>query len=202
MTDRVIKLYQNSWVGKYYTHVVREENGIVYFANKLRTRGVSKEPTESMRFDVYVHYPNQSKPYFLPWNQWETIERADNFIEASTLSNITHGFKCTSHPTTTSLFYTAPYFIVFKNPNLVASNVLRFKSFFKPNYADCILAMVIYVEEGDYFVATFSPDINLHYNDVVSLNNTLEFLMIDSKNTIVTAEPDSQLLLSLNIPPT
>ena len=159
---------------------------------------VAKTQAESDRYDVFVNIPELSKPYF--YSSADNPERPDEmYIDTTLLSTLPKGFKTKSYPATKSLFYTPPYFIKLKNPNVTTSNYLLYKSFLKPNFEDCILAMVSYHEDINGFVAEYAPDIVIELKQLKHLNKNLEFVFIDSNKEQLAVEDDSQLFFSLTI---
>lgn len=141
-------------------------------------------------------------PYFFPAEYWKVYRKDNEFvwIIASLMSNVQHGFLTKSFSTQKSLFYTPPFFIIFKTSHPLENNFLAFKNFQKPNLSQCILAMVSYDENTNTFEPLFLPNFILPYNKSLSLNNVLEFYFVDSNNKIIKVTDLSQLFISITVP--
>jgi hypothetical protein len=74
-----------------------------------------------------------------------------------------------------------------------------FNDFTKPNLASCILAMLVYDENQNSFIAQFAPRISLPYLQSLSLNNTLEFSLYDATWKPVRMSFKSQLFVLITI---
>jgi hypothetical protein len=196
LESKVEKIYSNSWVCQYYDFSAQCEDRVVSFYNNVK-----KSLADTNRISVFVSIPENTIPYFLPKSEAKLFQLADNsiFIETSALSNVKHGFKTSSYPSSKSLFYNSPFFIVFRAPPSVTSNYFMFKSFTKPNSENCILSMLIYDDSESGFVSQFSPGITLPYLQSLSLNNMLEFYLFDSEKKQVQLSDFSQLFISMKI---
>jgi hypothetical protein len=102
-------------------------------------------------------------------------------------------------PTTKSLYYTSPFFFVFKDHSTVEPNSLLFNSFLKPNSENRILAMTTYNDKNNSLEPIFSPNIILHFSNALALTKTLEFALIDSQKKPVLIEDFSQLYIVITI---
>ena len=194
LESRVERLYKESWICQYFDYEPKCENNIVFLWHRAK-----KSVVDSYRFQIIEFIPEKSQPYFLPYYDLSKY-RSENeafFASTSLLSNVPHGFKAKYYPSTKSLFYNAPYFLIFKTSPSVNSNYLVFNSFLKPNSDCCILAMLVYNELDNTFSAQFSPAITLPYLHSLSLNNILEFNLFDTDSKQVELSDFSQLFVSL-----
>jgi hypothetical protein len=60
-----------------------------------------------------------------------------------------------------------------------------------------ILALLNYDENSEKFVPSYHADVLLPYNDVLSLNNVLEFYITDANRKPVLVKDMSQLFISI-----
>jgi hypothetical protein len=196
LESRVEQLYRESWIGQYFDYDIISNDGNVFFWSKLK-----KSPVDSYRFQIFELIPKNSRPYFLSKSEWPKYSDADGdvFVEVSLLSNTPHGFKTKPFPSAKSIFYKAPFFLVFKASHSVDSNYLLFTSFNKPNVENCILAMLDYNENEDTFVSQFSPGIILPYLKSLSLSNKLEFNLFDTEEKQVQISDKSQIFILLHL---
>jgi hypothetical protein len=175
LESHVTNIYKSSWVYQYFNFKIGSENGIVAFYD------TKKNLIDSYRFKVYIFIPKVTKPYFYSLNQWKEIcPISECTLLTDVISNVSHGFKTTSYPSTKSVFYKLPYFLVFKSPTSISNNYLIFNNFLKPNFETRILAMLIFDEEKNLLVPYFSPGITLPFLKTLSLSKTLEFILVDS----------------------
>ena len=157
----------------------------------------------SDRFEILLKIPNNTKLYFQSSKWWDE-KKVNNdlnwpeWIFSRTLSNVTHGFQTNNLPGTKQLLFESPFFITFKS-NEPSSNFLSFVDFQKPNTEDTILCMLIYDDEHDIFYPQFQPDLVLPYQNALSLDNVLEFKLIDSKKQMIKVNDKSQLFIVLSI---
>jgi hypothetical protein len=197
LESRVISIYISSWIYQYFNYKVSSENGVVMFWDHPE-----KNIIESDRFDIYLYIPDNTKYYFLPLNEWENLCLSNECsILTEIISKIPHGFRTISFPTTKSICYKLPYFIIFNSPSSMSNNYLIFKNFLKPNFEDKILAMVQYDEEKDCLIPYFTPTITLPFLKTLTLNKTLEFKLIDSNKKQIMIKDFSQLFISLTFSP-
>lgn len=198
LESRVEQMYRDSWICQYFDYEPKCEDGIVFFYNKIK-----KQKVDTFRFNVNEYIPANSRPYFLPKSEWAISSNEDGvvFCRTKLLSNEIHGFKVTPCYSTKSLFYTAPFFLVFRTSPSVKSNYLMFTNFLKPNSETTILAMLLYNETDDVFVPQFLPDIILPYLKNLSLNNVLEFKLYDADLNQVQIADSSQLFVTLALMP-
>lgn len=195
LESRVFSIYSSSWINQYFNFKVSSDNGIIFFSEPSRKK--EKEIADSFRFKIYLLIPEITKQYFSPLSEWRNIcETSDCFVLTDLLSNIQHGFRTTSFPSTKSMYYDSPYFIVFRSSSM-PKNYLIFKDFLKPNFKDNILAMLKYDEEKDNFVPYFTPTIILPFLKTLTLNKTLEFIIIDSNKSQIQLNDFSQLFISI-----
>lgn len=189
-------MYKESWIFKYYNLLVNaDDDGNVMFWDSA-----TKEPPGYSRFKIYIYIPELSRPYFYSKEDHKNlIVNPEANIETTILSKIPNALKTQSYPATKSLFYTAPYFFKLKTPSVANANYLQFKGFQRPNFTDCILAMVTFNDESNNFVAEFSPGITLPFKDTLFLNKTLEFILVDAKKQQVLIEDNSYLYFSISI---
>lgn len=133
-------------------------------------------------------------------SEWKRLNPpAENILlNCSLLSNVEHGLKTKAFPSSKSIYYDSPYFIIFKSPYLT-SNYLNFNNFYKPNSENCVLAMVLYNEDENNFVPYFSPGVTLSFLQNLSLEKTLEFVIVDSNQQIISIADNSQLFIQLTI---
>lgn len=194
LESRVERLYKDSWICQYFDFETKIENNIVYFYDKVK-----KVPVDSYRFQIVEFIPEKSIPYFLPSYDLANYrtENVPFFTMTSVLSNVPHGFKASFYPSTKSLFYKAPFFLIFKTPPSVKPNFLLFNSFFKSNSDTSILAMLVYNEFDNMFTVQFSPGITLPYLNSLSFTNCLEFNLFDSNQKQVEIADNSQLFVSV-----
>ena len=197
LESRVERIYQNSWITKYFQFETKCENDVVFFYDKQR-----KNRVDSFRFNVYLYIPKLTRPYFYPLSEWKLLynNKTNINLETSLISKVPHGFKTKSFPSSNSLFYTAPFFFIFKSTHALASNYLAFKSFFKPNAEDRVLSMVYFDENKNNFEIIFSPGITLPYTKAFPLNNVLEFTVYDSTKKQVMLLDYSQLYIIISVP--
>jgi hypothetical protein len=198
LESRVQKIYRESWICQYFDYEPKCEDGVVFFYYKAR-----KLKVDSYRFHVNEYIPANSRSYFLPKSEWATAsdEEGAIFCRTNLLSNVTHGLKVTPCYSTKSLFYTAPFFLLFRTSPSVNSNYLIFNNFFKPNSETTILAMLLYNETDDMFIPQFLPEITLPYLKSLSLNNVLEFKLYDTNLKQVQIADSSQLFVTLSLIP-
>ena len=74
-----------------------------------------------------------------------------------------------------------------------------FTDFLKPNTKTNILSLLKYDDETETLVSDFASGVVIPFNDALSLNNTLEFTLYDSKYQLVTVNDGSQLFLKLSL---
>jgi hypothetical protein len=198
LESRVQKIYRESWICQYFDYEPKCEDGVVFFYYKAR-----KLKVDSYRFHINEYIPANSRSYFLPKSEWATAsdEEGAIFCRTNLLSNVTHGLKVTPCYSTKSLFYTAPFFLLFRTSPSVNSNYLIFNNFFKPNSETTILAMLLYNETDDMFIPQFLPEITLPYLKSLSLNNVLEFKLYDTNLKQVQIADSSQLFVTLSLIP-
>jgi len=199
LANKIQQLYIESWIGQYFELDVKitEASKTVYFYQKS-----SKSGSESDRFAIYVSIPEKTIPYFLPLSNAKSLGTTANnnelVIETQLLSSVMHGFKAMPYASTTSLFFKSPYFLTFNSPHS-NRNYFMFNDFTKPNLASCILAMLVYDENQNSFIAQFAPRISLPYLQSLSLNNTLEFSLYDATWKPVRMSFKSQLFVLITI---
>lgn len=186
-----------SWVNTYFQFTVQSEEGITCFYNK------KNEKTESDRFEVRLKIPDNTKLYFQTVTWWDEHKEENEpnwpkWIISRVLTDVTHGFQTNNAAGTKQLLFESPFFIVFKS-NEITSNFLSFVDFQKPNTEDTILCMLIYDDEHDVFYPQFQPELTLPYQNALSLDNVLEFKLIDSKKRIINVNDKSQLFIVLSI---
>lgn len=187
-------MYKDSWIFKYYNYDVKVENGTVFFFDSRKNTTPNKN-----NFQIYIYTPRTSQSYFLPKSQWKKISPTNNLnLETELISKIPHGTRAKAFPSSKSIFYHSPFFIVFKNPGSM-SNFLTFNNFFHSNSPMCVLALVLYEEEQNNFIPYFAPGIKLSSLKSLCLDKTLEFILIDSHQQIVSVDPDSQLFIQISI---
>lgn len=196
LESRVMKIYRESWICQYFDYEPKCEDGVVFFYHKPKRAKVDTD-----RFHVNEYIPANSRPYFLPKSDWNIAsdEEGRVFCRTNFISNVRHGFKATPCYSTKSLFYTAPFFLVFRTSPSVNSNYLIFNNFLKPNSETTILAMLVYNETDDVFVPQFLPEIILPYLKNLSLNNVLEFKIYDTNMKQVQVADSSQLFVNLSL---
>ncbi len=152
------------------------------------------------RFSITVYIPPKNKLYFRSSHEWSHINFDDNEgVETQALSNYKHGFLTQGFPYTKSPFYVSPYFIKFKSNARIDSNYLMYNDFFHPNSYTTILALLNYDDTIDQFVPGFQIPIKLQNKDSLSINNLLEFIIVDSVQEKVEFADGSQLFVYLNI---
>jgi len=154
------------------------------------------------RIKVHVHIPEKTKKYFLPDSEWKTtLKEIDEmlFFPVEKLSYESNAFYTKPYPYTESQLYQAPFFIIFKAGKLGHPNFLQFVDFLKPNSESCILSMLNYHTDDDVLYSKFSLGIQLKASDVLTLNNVLEFILVDSNKIPVNIENKSQLFISIKI---
>jgi hypothetical protein len=193
--SRIINLYKKSWIYKYYNFDVKSENGIVYFFDNIK-----KSVVDSVRFKIFVYIPKLSKPYFFSLADWKQVSpHSESVLETSLISNIPHGFRTKSFPTSNPLYYKPPYFFVFRNSSSTPSNYFLFNSFLKTNIEDSILAMVNFNEDKNVLAPYYSPGITLPFLNALSLNRTLEFILVDSEKKQIAVNDFSQLYVTIEL---
>ena len=74
-----------------------------------------------------------------------------------------------------------------------------YNNFFHPNSYTTILALLNYDDNIDQFVPGFQIPIKLQNKDSLSINNLLEFIIVDSVQEKVEFANGSQLFVYLNI---
>jgi hypothetical protein len=176
---------------------VQSEEGIVCFLDKKERKTISG------RFEILLKIPDLTKLYFQTSEWWDEhkVNNEPNWpewITSRVLSNVTHGFQSNNSSGTKQLLFQSPFFIIFKS-NEITSNFLSFVDFQKPNTEDTILCMLLYDEEHDIFYPQFQPELILPYLNALSLNNVLEFKLIDSKKQVINVSDKSQLFIVLSI---
>lgn len=197
LESRVERIYKNSWITKYFQFEPKCENDVVFFYDKQR-----KVKVDSFRFKVYIYIPKLTRPYFYPSAEWKLLfsNKANINLDTSIISKVPHGFKTKSFPSSNSLFYTAPFFFIFKSSHALASNYLAFKNFLKPNSEDSVLSMVYFDENKNKFESSFSPEITIPYSTSYPLNTVLEFTVYDSTKKQVMLLDYSQLYIIISVP--
>ena len=194
LEDRVIEIYNTSWIGQYFDIFSGTDDYIVSFFESKNTR------SNSYRFKIYLYIPKKTKPYFYPLSEWKKFcPISECAVLTENISHVNHGFKTTSYPSTKSVYYTYPYFLVFKSPTSISNNYLIFNDFLKPNFETRILAMLVYDEEKNLFLPYFSPGITLPFLKTISLSKTLEFILVDANKKQILLEDYSQLFISLTL---
>lgn len=194
METRVKQIYKQSWITTYYDYEIKSEDGIVFFVDN------KNNPVLSNRFIIYVYIPKITKPYFYSLQDWKNIaSNSETLLTVGQISNVEHGFRTKSFPTSKSLFYTSPYFFVVRTPSNISSNCLLFNSFLNTNSEDKILAAVEYIEEQNEFKIFFQPEISFPFLNSLSLNKTLEFVLTDSNKKQVALFDYSQLFVLIKI---
>ena len=197
LQNRVELLYANSFVCKYYDYEPKAENGIVSIWNKQKKEYVDKDT----RFKILINIPDNTKFYFQLMSWWNSnFVKIPTWINPKILSLRMHGFQTNNAPGTKSLFYKAPFILMFKTSANINSNFLLFNNHYKPNLEECILALLTYDEDHNQFNPTFSPGISLQTFNNLSLNTFLEFTLFDSKKNLVKISDNSQLFITLVIP--
>jgi hypothetical protein len=196
LESRVLSIYTSSWINQYFNYKVStDDDGVIFFSEPSKKK--EKEIADSFRFKIYLFIPENTRQYFYPLSEWRTIcKTTDCVVRTDVISNIHHGFRTTSFPSTKSVYYNSPYFIIFRSSSM-SKNYLVFKDFLKPNFNDNILAMIQYDEEKDNFVPYFTPTIILPFLKTLTLNKTLEFIIIDSNKSQVQLDDLSQLFISI-----
>jgi hypothetical protein len=192
LESRIKSIYTSSWIYKYFSCRVISDDGVVMFIQSQK-----KDIFSSIRFKIYVYISESTKQFFFPLNEWQSIcETSDCYVLTDLISNIQHGFRTMCFPSTKSVYYKPPYFIIFKSPS-IPKNYLTFKDFLKPNFDDTILAMIQYDEEKEKFVPYFTPTITLPFLKTLTLSKTLEFIIVDSNKKQVVINDFSQLFISI-----
>lgn len=195
LQQRVRDIYKSSWISKYYAYEIKTDKNIVFFWDKVKN-----SPVGTNHFKIFMNVPPLTQLYFLPSTEWSSRFSDNNtFLLVDLLSNVTSGFKTIGYPSSTSEFYTPPYFITFKTAANVKPNYLIFNSFFKPNSQTNILAMINYNEDQNKFMSDFAPGLTLPYATFLSLNKTLEFRIVDSTNKLVDIEDNCVLFITLTL---
>ncbi len=188
-------MYKSSWVYKYFNYDVKTDNGIVYFYNLTKRRDV-----DSSRFNVWLKIDDMAKLYFNPSTYWKEkySDEWPEWILSTDLCTIPHGFQSNNAPGTKSFLFQPPFFIIYKTVG-AEYNFLQFDDFNKPNIEKSILAMLTYDEETNRLKPQFAPHLILPYSNVLSLNNFLEFKMVDSKGDQILVSDNSQLFILLTL---
>ena len=154
------------------------------------------------RFDILLQIPDRNKTFFLPPNEWNFLTVKDVVNDryfVSDLSGILHGFLTQGYPYTKSPFYIGPYFLQFKSNGRTESNFLFYNKFFTPNSYSTILALLHYDDNIDKFMSGFTTPITVQNNNFLSLNNLLEFTIVDSNQNQVEFLDNSQLFIAIEI---
>jgi hypothetical protein len=133
--------------------------------------------------------PHWKEKYSDEWPEW---------ILSTDLCTIPHGFQSNNAPGTKSFLFQPPFFIIYKTVG-AEYNFLQFDDFNKPNIEKSILAMLTYDEETNRLKPQFAPHLILPYSNVLSLNNFLEFKMVDSKGDQILVSDNSQLFILLTL---
>jgi len=191
-------VYKESWIAQYFSYEVKVDLGVVYFYNTMKRRNA-----QSNRFDVWLKIDNLAKLYFNTPSWWQSSfpehpEGMPMWVLASSLSDIPHGFQSLNAPGTKAHLFMQPFFIVYKTVGS-ESNFLSFNDYYKHNLEKSILAMLIYDEEHNKLEPQFTPELILPYSNVLSLNNFLEFKMIDAKGNDIIVSDSSQLFILLTV---
>jgi hypothetical protein len=131
------------------------------------------------------------------WNQ--IINQSDRTISTELISNVPHGFKTRPPIGSKSLYYNPPFFIKLKTPLITDANYLVFKGRYEPNNMNCILAMTTFNEDIDMFQTEFTSSLEFSYTKMLMLNQTLEFIIVDSDNNIIDIEDGCQLFFSISV---
>jgi hypothetical protein len=193
LESRVSAIYKDSWIYQYFNFKVVSENNVVFFTDTTK-----KILIDSDRFQIFLFIPETTKYYFLPSSQWKNLcSTSECSILTDLISNIVHGFKTVSFPSTKSVRYKLPYFIIFNSPSAMSNNYLVFKDFLKPNFEDKILAMIKFDEEKNGLVPYFTPLISFPFLKTLTLNKTLEFILVDSNKKQILISDHSQLFISI-----
>lgn len=195
LTNRILKLYQESWIGQYFNVEVQKHDGNVFFYD-LKTQA----PSESYRYKIFVFVPEQTKPYFLSKQEWNSLLNNDNVGSISTdlISSVTHGFRTIPAPATKSCFYSPPFFVKLKTPLITSNNYMVYQKQFKPNLECTILAMLVHDYDSDTLTVQFAPTVKLPFVNAL-VNNTLEFVLLDSTMQQISIEDGCQLFFSISI---
>jgi hypothetical protein len=173
---------------------VTVDNGVISFSNRYGYFENGKE-----RFHIQLYIPDKTKLYFKPPSWWASKNNVSGWFLSSVLTDQKDSFDCNNSLGTKSVMFQPPFFLVFKTSSDTSSNYLSFNNMLTTNSENTILAMLVYNEERESFQAEFSPGITLPYFRCLSLNNTLEFKLFDSKNTLIPVSDKSQLFISLTI---
>lgn len=193
LSSRVMNIYKRSWINQYYDFNVKEDENIVFFYDNF-----TKSSSSTYRFDIYLYIPDITKLYFKTPDEWEILGN-ETLYKSELFSNVLHGFNSNGVSVSKSLYYTSPYFIKLNQPTKTISNYLEFKGFFKLNVNKCILSMITYNEFEQTFTVNFLPKITLSFLQTLTLNKTLEFILVDSDDKQITLEDNNQLFISLTI---
>lgn len=142
------------------------------------------------------------QPYFLPTTDWNKINETNDinsFINTELISNILHGFKTKSFPSSHSLFYKFPIFLKFRTslPS-IPNNYLTFKDFNKANFDHNILAILEYNDEQEMLTVKLSLKIFIPFLNTLTLTKNLEFILTDSADNQILVEDESQLFILLS----
>jgi hypothetical protein len=190
-------IYKQSWVSQYFNYDVRNENGIISFENAETKKPILESLTS--RFSVWLKMSDLTKLYFNTFDWWnENVSDKEEWISASKLSKVSHGFNSNSAPGTKAHLYVPPFFVVYRT-NGAINNYLSFKAFNQPNVQESILAMLSFDEDKYKLEPLFDPHIVLPYSNVLTLNNILEFKLIDSRDRHILVSDKSQLFILLTI---
>ena len=199
LQSRVTDIYRNSWIFQYYNFSLKTIDNVICFNDTIL-----KDTVNSYRFNISLFITPSNRLYFGTNSDWNLMlpgntGNNNTVIKTDIISNVPHGFKYESIPATKSLLYTAPFLFKLKTHTKLPSNYLVFNGFFKYNLDQCILAMVRYDDFTYAFVSEFSPTIVIPFSNTLSLNNSLEFILVDSNDKQVAIENNSQLFLSITI---
>jgi hypothetical protein len=203
-TAAIKKIYCDSWVYQYFSLDVgslENDKGIVCFLYTDKNKKASMH-WDSSRIQTFCHIPENFKTHLFPASDWvnleDSIDSVSEMYPMHVISGITHGMLTNGYPYSKSPFYTAPYLLIFRSrQHGIEANYLSFNDFLlSPSY-NHILALLNYDENSEKFVPSYHADVLLPYNDVLSLNNVLEFYITDANRKPVLVKDMSQLFISI-----
>lgn len=183
-----------------------EDSGLVFFAQP------NTHPPEIFtgheRFAVTVQLPSNAKYFFCTQKTLDELNEAatlvgngdidKNFFPVDILSDVPTAFLSRGYGHTSSPYYKAPYFLVFRtNQRGIPFNYHSFNDFRVAPSMSHIVALLYYDDNIDKFLPTEYMDLRLPFQNVITLGKTLEFLVMDSNHKVVQFNDLSQLFVSI-----
>jgi hypothetical protein len=155
---------------------------------------------EPARFLVQVKLPTNGHFFFCtPQTLADLGDLVNGYFPVLLLSDYTNAMVTRGYGHTTSPYYKAPYFLVFRTSQQgITSNFHMFNDFNVAPSLGHILAILHYDDNIDKFQPTEYFDLQIPFQNAYSLSNTLEFFIQDSNRKTVQFRDQSQLFVSVS----